>query len=70
MTSLGTEYPQEQERCRNLLLEYFKLRDTPGVNVNFAIGTLTDLLRRADVAAMTGDVVEMIRIYRELKETQ
>lgn len=70
MSSLGEEFPKEQERCRELLFSYAALRDTPGVNANFAIVMLQDLLRRADVAATTGDIVEMIHTYKEMKEAQ
>ncbi len=70
MTSLGTAYPVEQERCRKLLWEYMKLLDTPGVNVTFAIAMLQDLLARGEQAAMSGDLIAMIRIYEEMKEAE
>jgi len=31
---------------------------------------IEDVLRRADTAAMSGDVVEMIRVYQEMKEIE
>ena len=70
MSSVGEDYPVQQARCRDLLMEYKNMRQTPGVNVNFAIASIEDVLRQADEAAMSGDVVAMLRAYQEMKSCE
>lgn len=65
--TIGEEYPKEQARCRELLEQYASLRTMPNVNVEFAIVAIEDVLRRADKAAISGDVVAMLRSYKEMK---
>lgn len=67
MKSLGVEFPVQQARLRDLISAYEDLRGTPGVNVEFAIAAIRDVQRRADEAAMSGDVVQMIRLYEEMQ---
>lgn len=67
MSSLGEQYPIEQERCRELISQYELLRNLPNVNCAFAIAAIKDVLRRADEAAIGGDVVAMLRSYEEMK---
>ena len=64
MSSLGEEYPKEQARCREVLAQY-KSIGAPGI---FGSIMIEDVLRRADVAAVEGDTVAMIRLYKEMKE--
>lgn len=64
MTSLADEFPREQARCRDLLGIYQSLGRTGA----FGAACIEDVLRRADVAAATGDVVAMIRTYQEMQE--
>lgn len=66
MTSLGEDYPKQQERCRTIL-GYAKQIGPAGA---FLVAILEDLLRRADEAAISGDVVSMIRLYQEMKEVK
>ena len=66
MSSLGETFPKEQARCREVLMRYKEI-GPPG---QFAAVMIEDMLRRADEAAISGDVVEMIRIYKEMKETE
>lgn len=67
MTTLAEEFPKQQARVREVLKEYLAVDGTPGVNVKFAIAALEGVLRRADQAAMSGDVVAMLRSHEELK---
>jgi len=66
VNTLGDAYPQEQERCRELLAAYKEI----GPAGAFGHAMISDVLRRADRAAMEQDLVAMIRIYQEMKECQ
>lgn len=66
-TSLGADYPNQQARIRQLIAAYEEFLDTPGVNVTFALAMLRDVQRRADEAAVSGDVQAMIGLYREME---
>lgn len=66
MTSLADEYPKEQARNRELLSAYREI----GIPGKFGAFILEDLLRRADEAAVSGDVVAMLRCFAEMKESQ
>lgn len=63
MRTLGDAYPQEQARCRELLVVYLALGPT-GL---FGATMIEAVLKRADEAAISGDVVAMIRLYHEMK---
>jgi len=63
MSSLGEELPKEQARCRELLGQYREI-GPPGL---FAATMIEQALRRADQAAIAGDVVAMISSYKELQ---
>jgi len=65
--SLGDAYPKEQARLRECLGRYQELRSMPGVNVSFALAAIEDVLRRADEAAISGDLPAMIRLYQEMQ---
>lgn len=62
--SLGEAYPKEQARCRTVL-GYYKEVGPPGA---FGAAMIEDVLRRADKAAIEGDVVAMIGLYKEMQE--
>jgi hypothetical protein len=66
VSSLGEEFPKEQARCRELLGIYREI-GAPG---RFGALMIEDMLRRADDAAMSGDVVRMIGIYEEMRDTK
>lgn len=66
MTSLGEDFPKEQARCREVLSQYREI-GPPG---RFGALMIEDMLRRADRAAMSGDVIEMIRVYEEMRDTK
>lgn len=64
--SLADALPKEQERVRELLVEYEKL----GPVGTFGAEVLRLALHEADAAAMSGDVVRMLSAYQALKECQ
>lgn len=63
MSSVGEEFPKEQARVRELLGVY----KTIGPAGAFGALMLEATLQRADQAAITGDIVQIIRSYEELK---
>lgn len=66
-SSVGEDFPRQQARVRKCLAQYRSLDGMPGVNVSFAIAALEQVLRRADEAAISGDVIAILRSYEELK---
>lgn len=64
-TSLADEYPKEQARIRDLIGVY---KELPGGVGAFGALMLEDTLRRADEAAISGDVVAMLRSFAEMRE--
>ena len=65
--SLGEAFPLEQARVRELLAIYKSL---PPQNGSFGAMMLEQVLQRADRAAISGDLVAMLRSYEELKGCQ
>lgn len=63
METLGTEFPKEQARCRDLLRVYREL----GPVGTFGAAMIEQVLRKADQAAAEGDAVEMLRVFEEMK---
>jgi hypothetical protein len=63
METLGEAYPVEQARVRRVLGLYKELGKAGAIGCVI----IEDVLRRADIAAMSGDVVQMIRMYQEMK---
>lgn len=63
VTTLGEAYPREQERCRELLATYKEL----GPVGSFGAAAISDVLRRADAAVISGDLAQMIALYQEMK---
>lgn len=66
MTTLGDDFPKEQARVREIL-GYYKELGPVGM---FGAAMIEDVLRRADQAAIAGDVVAMIRVYQQMKEIE
>lgn len=64
MASLATEYPKEQARVREAIRIYRELPNNAGVP---AAIMMEDTLRRADEAAMSGDLVSMLRMFKEMQ---
>ena len=63
MASVGEEFPKQQARARDLLKQY---RDI-GPAGTFGALMIEQALQRADQAAMSGDVVAILRSYHELQ---
>lgn len=66
MTTLGEDFPREQARVREVLGHYREI----GPVGTFGAMMIEDVLRRADVAAIEGDTVAMMRVYQEMKEIE
>ena len=61
--SLGEALPKEQARVRALILDYKAI----GPAGSFAAAMMEASLKAADTAVMSGDPIEMIRAYEDLK---
>lgn len=66
MSSVGEQFPKEQARVRQLLTEYKSL----GPIGAFGATMIEQALKRADEAAISGDVLAILRSYEELKGCQ
>lgn len=66
MASLAEDFPLEQARVRELLSVYRSL----GPSGFFGASMIEQVLKRADSAAISGDVIAMIRSYKEMKECE
>jgi hypothetical protein len=64
--SLGIDYPKQQARVREILGHYREI----GPAGAFACAWIEKTLRDADEAAVSGDVVAMIRSYKEMQGVQ
>ena len=63
-TSVGEDFPKQQARVREVLKQYEEI-GAPGA---FGREMIRAALKRAEEAAMSGDVVETLRSYQELRE--
>lgn len=61
---LAFAFPDEQARIRQCLVHGKEI----GPAGAFYCAMAEDLLRRADLAAAAGDVIKMIKIYKEMRE--
>lgn len=61
--TLGEEFPKEQARVRELLGEYKAI----GQAGAFGAAMIEQTLQRAEKAAISGDIVAILRSYEELK---
>lgn len=67
-TSVGLDMPVQQERVRGLVTMY---RDPMLSGAGeIAARLMESALKRAEQAMASGDIVEIIQSYRELKEFQ
>ena len=64
-TSVGEDFPRQIERVRELLDAY---REIP--TGGFGAKMIADVLRRAEAAQASGDVVAIVRSYTELKDCE
>ena len=63
MLSVGEDFPKEQARVRELLGEYKAI----GPAGAFGALMIEQTLQRAEKAAISGDIIEILRSYKELK---
>ena len=63
MTSVGEDFPKQQERVRHLIDDYRALPDGAGA---WGAHVMDDVLKRAAEAQSSGDVVQIVRMYQEL----
>jgi hypothetical protein len=66
MSTLGDEYPKMQARVRALIEVYKEI----GPAGTFGRIMIEQVLERADRAAISGDVVAMIRSFKEMEECE
>lgn len=64
MSSVGEEYPKEQARLRELLNEYRKI----GPAGAFGATMIEATIREAEAAAMSGDVVRVVRAFAAMQD--
>ena len=62
--TLGDALPKEQARVREVLGRYKEI----GPVGAFGAAMIEEVLRRADVAIISGDLVAMISVFKELQE--
>ncbi len=63
MSSIGTEFPKEQERVRKVLTQYEAIGN-PGI---FGATMIKESLCKAEQAAISGDVIKILQAYEDLK---
>ena len=64
MTSVGQDFPVQQERVRDLIERYKSI----GPAGKLAILYMRAALKKADEAAISGDPVAQLRSYQELRD--
>ncbi len=64
MTSVGEDFPRQEERVRKLWGAYVEM----GIKGEAAAGALDEVLRKAARAQSSGDVVQILTAYGELTE--
>ncbi len=64
-TTVGADFHNQQARVRKLIEQYRELPDNAGA---FGIMMMQQTLRDADKAMASGDVVAILRSYREMVE--
>lgn len=65
MTTLGDDLPKEMARVRDVLIPAY---EKCGIGGAPAVALMRADLDRAAKAMIEGDIVEMVRIYKALKE--
>ena len=64
VVTLGSDYPKQQARVREVLEAYEEI----GPSGAFGAMLIKADLKEAEEAAMSGDLVRMIKAYQRLKE--
>ena len=65
MSTLGEDYPKEQERLRELIQVYAQIPSGA-----FGKMMIEHALKKADEAAISGDLPRMIAAYKAMKECE
>jgi hypothetical protein len=67
-TTVGDDFPNQQRRVREKVLpQYESCRGMPNVNVEPAIYMIKQSLKRAEKAAISGDLIAILEAYEDLK---
>ena len=64
MSTLGDDFPKEQARLRMIQGHCREIGPAGAVLASI----IDECLQRADAAAMSGDVIAMLSLYREMQE--
>lgn len=64
--TVGDDFPNQQARIREWLQRGIAL----GPAGRFYVSVCREILKRADEAAISGDIVLILRSYKEMKEFQ
>lgn len=64
--SVGEDFPKQQARVR-MIQQHAREIGPPGA---FLVWACEEALGRAEKAAISGDIVEILKSYQELKEFQ
>lgn len=65
-TTVGEDFPRQQERVRGLLAAYRSI----GPAGQFGVAMIEADLKEADEAQASGDIVRILRAYQALKECE
>jgi hypothetical protein len=63
-TSVGEDFPRQQQRARELLKAYQDI----GPEGYFGVQVIQSALEKADQALASGDVVAILRSYEQLRD--
>ncbi len=63
MSSVGEDFPKQQERVRHLIDEYRSLEDGAG---EIGAMIMDQVLARAAQAQSSGDIIRILQSYQEL----
>lgn len=63
VTTVGDDYPVQQARCRELLTLYYALGEVGA----FGAVQIEAALKQADEAAISGDIVAILKAYQAMK---
>lgn len=66
MDTVGDDFPRQQERIRECRDQGIEI----GPNGRFYVAVCNEILKRADEAAISGDIILILRSYQEMKEFQ
>lgn len=69
--TVGEDFPNQQARCRELLEEYRRFGNTPGISVSPTVAMdfakIKAVLARADQALASGNTIWILASYEEMR---